>query len=143
MPFPVAFADGIYSNRGFVPEVGMTYQWEPLNQGNSGGFLGQAPCGSPNQWLLGCLTTDPVCDDCAREAVVPIQEVPAGAVDGNNRAFLTSQRPISNASLLVFVNGVEQLQGVDYSIAQQTIRFQAASTPRVGSTINVYYWIPT
>lgn len=140
MPFPVVFADAIYSPRDFVPEVGMTYSWDPANLGNFGGYLGVRPCGTAEQWRHGVSIDDPADCDCEREAVVPVQEIPEGTVDGDNRVFTLTFQPISAASVLVFIDGVEQLQGSDYAVNNQTLTFAAGSTPRSGDTINVQYW---
>lgn len=139
------FGDSWYTQNGYYePEQGMTNTWEPVDQGNTGGLLGVAPCGTNETWLNGVsrFNPPPPCD-CVREDVVPVQETPAGLVDGVNRVFTTSQIPMSSDSHLLFVNGVEQDQGTNYSIVAQTIFFTAPSTPTVGSNIVSYYWVQT
>ena len=139
--FPLAngFRNPFYVvNPTFQPHVGFTRVFNPNNDGNISGALGQNYCGTQQQWNEGCLTTDPVTCECEREDVLPVQEVPAGLVDGMNRVFTLTYLPITPLSVLIFLNGVEQLQGGNYSIAGQTITFSPASTPRRRQT-----WSPT
>lgn len=140
MPWPVSFANSIYSPRLFKPKLGMTYDFDPGRFPVCPDFVGVAPCGTRDQWQNGCLTTDPVCPGVG-VLMGPVQEVPAGVVDGVNAVFTLSQRNYANADLLVFVNGIAQNQGVNYTIAGQTITFTAPSTPRAGNTVFVMYWV--
>lgn len=73
---------------------------------------------------------------------VPQQEIPAGVIDGMNRVFTLSLTPISNASVSVYIDGVFQRQGIDYSLTVQTIRFDGGSTPLVGNVVTVTYQTP-
>jgi hypothetical protein len=142
LPYISAFRDSWYrNNRFFAPLVGQTHKFDATFVGNAGGFLGVRACGNAEAWRNGVsyLNPPPPCN-CVREAVLPMQETPAGIVDGVNRVFTTSILPISAVSLLLFVNGVEQQQGVNYSLSGQTIFFSAPSTPTVNSNITVYYW---
>jgi hypothetical protein len=140
-----AFGDSWYvNNPTFRPYVGQTRKFNATFVGNPGGYLGVRVCGDEEAWRNGVSLYDPPepCS-CVREAIVPVQEIPAGTVDGVNRVFLVSQVPISAQSHLLFVNGVEQVQGVNYSIASQTIFFTAGSTPSINSNIVSYYWVAT
>lgn len=140
-----AFGDSWYRNNPrFRPYVGQTHEFDATFVGNPGGFLGVRPCGGPDAWLNGVSLYDPPAPcNCVREAVVPIQETPAGLIDGVNRVFLLSQIPISAMSVLVFVNGVEQSQGTNYSVSSQTLFFTPSSVPSVGSNVISYYWVLT
>jgi len=143
MPYANAFANVVPYERDFVPLVGVNFDFTPVNMGNFLGRLGQAPCGSPDQWINGCLATDTINCKCKSEDVVPVEEVPTGLIDGSNRNFTLSQTPMSAMSLLVFLNGVAQTQVVNYSIASNRISFTGASTPRVGDSLLAYYWVQT
>ena len=112
--------------------------------GNFGGWLGKRVCEVPGGFQRGVsINQPPIPCKCAREPVIPVQEVPAGLVDGVNRIFTLTFMPISNNSCLLFVNGVAQTQGVDYSLTGPTINFAAASRPLVKSTVLAYYWVAT
>lgn len=141
--FVTAFGDAWFDGqRRFVPKVGMTREFDPSFVGNPRGFLGVRPCGGAEAWRSGVsLDNPPDPCNCVREAVVPIQEVPAGLVDGVNRTFTTSQVPVSAESLLLFMNGVQQIQGTNYSISADTIFMTPSSAPPVGSVLVVYYWV--
>lgn len=136
-----AFGDSFYvNNAGFVPFVGMTRDFEPNNVGNTTGALGVAPCGTPEQWLNGCLTSDSLCE-CAREDMMPRHEIPSGDIDGNNRQFFLSELPITPESCLVFLNGDKQGPGVNYTLTGKKVFFSVPSTPRVGDDLWVYYMV--
>ena len=62
--------------------------------------------------------------------MMPVQEVPTGAIDGSNRLFVLTYLPITPQSLLVFVNGVLQKQGDNYTPAGMNVTFSPLSTPR-------------
>jgi hypothetical protein len=123
----------------FRPQVGFTRKYEPNNNGNINGAKGIGYCGTQQQWLFGCSINDPVTCQCPREDVLPVQETPAGVVDGVNRVFTLTYQPITPQSCLVWVNGVQQLQGGNYTLAGQRITFSPASTPRVPCNLAVYY----
>lgn len=128
-------------NPTFQPSLGFNERiWNPNNDGNVNGALGQDYCGTQEQWLNGCSILDPLVCECEREAMMPVQETPAGAIDGTNRVFTLSQLPITPQSLLVFLNGVLQQQTSNYTIAGQTVTFSPLSTPRVPSNLVAYYW---
>lgn len=63
----------------------------------------------------------------------PIRETPSGAVDGTNKVFTLSIIPPS--FVIVALNGTVQMEGISYTISGNTITFETAYTPSVGSTI--------
>lgn len=65
------------------------------------------------------------------------QETPTGAINGSNTSFTLAFTPVSNASVLVFLNGAEQDQTVDYTISSATITMTTA--PAIGQTMKVFY----
>lgn len=56
------------------------------------------------------------------------QEVPSGTVDGSNVTFTLSAVPAYDKSLHVYINGLIQRQGTDYTISSQTITMTSAPT---------------
>lgn len=69
-------------------------------------------------------------------------EVPSGAVNGNNTVFTLSQTPSPTTSLEVYLNGLMEQGGVDYTLAGNTITFSAKETPATGDVIQAYYRVP-
>jgi hypothetical protein len=63
------------------------------------------------------------------------QETPTGAINGVNAAFTLSQTPSPSASLTVFLNGVLQTSGVDYTASGTTVTFFTASIPQSGDIL--------
>lgn len=70
-------------------------------------------------------------------ANVPVQEVPAGAVDGVNVTYTLANTPISAQSVLFFVNGLLQRQPTDYSMAGAVATFVLPLT--IGQSKYAYY----
>lgn len=68
-----------------------------------------------------------------------LMEVPSGDVDGVNMVFTIANTPIPSDSLMFFINGVLQRQGLayDYTLAGTTIT--TVTAPPSGSTILVSY----
>ena len=64
----------------------------------------------------------------ASPAVAPavVREVPAGTLDGVNKAFTLSFTPAPGASLMLYLNGVEQDPGIWYTITGNTITYTVA-----------------
>ena len=112
--------------------------------GNFGGYLGQNICGPDGWWYKGASISDPIppCE-CIREMIIPIKEVPAGDQDGMNRNFTLAQMPMSNNSVTIYVNGVAQEEGQDYSLTGQAIRFTNGAQPKADSTFWAQYWVFT
>jgi hypothetical protein len=54
------------------------------------------------------------------------QEIPAGAVNNSNVTFTLAHTPVSNAALIVSLDGLILNQGVDYTISTATITFTVA-----------------
>lgn len=67
-------------------------------------------------------------------------ETPAGALDGTNQTFTLAHTPNPPGSLQLIYDGVEQLQGVDYSLSGNTIAFlQAHPNDAYGEWIRAWY----
>ena len=65
------------------------------------------------------------------------QEVPSGTTNGTNKAFTLVNTPHSNASVLLYLNGLIQRQTVDYTISGKNITFTVA--PQLGQSIYTLY----
>lgn len=63
-----------------------------------------------------------------------IDRTVTGTVNGSNTGFVCSAAPVAN-SLLVFLNGLAQLPGTDYTLSSATITFTTA--PQTGDQIMV------
>lgn len=64
-------------------------------------------------------------------------ETPSGTINGTNTSFTLANPPSPAASLLLFINGVLQIQGTDYTLSGSTITMSNA--PTTGSVLNAYY----
>lgn len=64
-------------------------------------------------------------------------ETPGGSINGSNTVFTLTQAPVPPASLMLFLNGVLQLQGTDYILSGSTITFTNA--PTAGAWIEAFY----
>lgn len=64
-------------------------------------------------------------------------ETPSGTVNGTNTSFTLVNSPNPSASLMLFVNGVLQIQGTDYTLSSGTITFTSA--PSTGALLTAFY----
>lgn len=64
-------------------------------------------------------------------------EIPAGAIDGSNTVFLLAHAPSPALSLELFLNGVKQRAGVDYTLASNTIT--DTIPPATGDSLEASY----
>jgi hypothetical protein len=64
-------------------------------------------------------------------------DVPPEVVDGITAGFTLSQAPTPAASLMLFLNGVYQTQGVDYTLSGRTVTF--LTPPDEGGAIIAHY----
>jgi hypothetical protein len=136
------FGNPTLSQPGFKPVLGTTHKFGPANRGNYLGRTGQSFCGDYKAWTQGVSITSTKPCGCPNCMCVPLQET-LGQGDGITRTFTTSQMPVSATSCLVFVGGLLQEQGVNYSISGKTITFSKASTPsNCGSVVVYYIWTP-
>jgi hypothetical protein len=62
----------------------------------------------------------------AGTTAAPVRETPSGTLNGSNRTFTLSFTPNPSASLLLFLNGVEQDQSTWYTISASTITYTIA-----------------
>ena len=68
-------------------------------------------------------------------------EVPTGAIDGNNRVFSFANTPSPLNAFMLFLNGVKQREGVDsdFILSSSIVTFVSSNTPRSGSNIDATY----
>jgi hypothetical protein len=64
-------------------------------------------------------------------------ETPSGAIDGSNTVFTLSSTPLEGEAVDVYLDGLKQIPGEDYSISGVTITFVVA--PAAGQTLKVDY----
>ena len=60
-----------------------------------------------------------------------------GVIDGRNGTFTLSYGPVGPASVKVYLNGMHQRQGADYTITGKLVTF--SSVPPTGSTVDIDY----
>jgi hypothetical protein len=80
-----------------------------------------------------------VTDGGATSSLVPafVRETPAGTLDGSNATFTLSYTPSPAASLVIYLNGVEQDQTRWCSVSGTTITFTVA--PKAADKIIAQY----
>ena len=77
--------------------------------------------------------------DASTTVVFVDNEVPSGVVNGVNAVFTRAFIPSPATSLHLYVNGVRQRLGVQYSLASLTITFTAGNIPLTGNTVVADY----
>jgi hypothetical protein len=66
-------------------------------------------------------------------------ETPGGPVNGGNVSFTLANAPIPAASLNLFLNGLLQDQGLDYTLAANLITFASGAAPQTGDILVASY----
>src|SRR5438270_367809 len=66
-------------------------------------------------------------------------EIPSGTIDGVNRSFLISERPVPSSSLIVRINGLHLMLNLDYTLVGNVIVFQTGFAPALGSVLVCSY----
>ncbi len=66
-------------------------------------------------------------------------ETPSGTLDGANASFTLANAPGPAASLALFLNGILLSQGVDYTLAGNSITFDATAVPEPGDIVVASY----
>lgn len=70
------------------------------------------------------------------EKEVAENESTLGAVDGTNKVFILSYVPSSNASVHVYLSGLHQREGRDYTLSGKTLTFAVAPDARASIDVN-------
>jgi len=65
------------------------------------------------------------------------QEEPTGTVNGSNVTFTLANTPVSSSSVKLYLNGIFQRQGTDYTISSATITM--ATAPVSGQVLDANY----
>jgi hypothetical protein len=65
------------------------------------------------------------------------QEIPSGLVNGSNVSYTLANVPQANEAVMVFLNGLFQVYGTNFSVSGSTITFTSA--PSVGQIVSVFY----
>jgi hypothetical protein len=66
-------------------------------------------------------------------------ETPGGAINGANASFTLANAPNPAASLSLFLNGLLQDQGVDYTLSASAITFATGAVPQTGDILVASY----
>lgn len=66
-------------------------------------------------------------------------ETPSGTINGSNAVFTLAFTPSPAASLELYLNGLRQDAGVDFTLSNNTITFFTASTPEPGDLLLASY----
>ena len=65
------------------------------------------------------------------------QEVPSGTVDGVNTSFTLTANPVYSSTVHIYLNGLLQRQGTDYTVSGTAVSFTNA--PAAGEEILATY----
>jgi hypothetical protein len=66
-------------------------------------------------------------------------ETPAGVINGTNAAFTLAHTPAPAASLSLYRNGLEQTNGIDFTLSGAALTFASGSIPQTGDFLAAYY----
>ncbi len=89
-----------------------------------------------------CVHVDGSSGACGSAAPYPLfvdADLPSGSINGFNPVFTLSQTPSPSTSLSLYRNGMMQRQGVDYSVAANTVTFVPGATPQTGDILTAFY----
>jgi hypothetical protein len=66
-------------------------------------------------------------------------EKPSGTMDGSNPVFALAGAPAPGGSLQLYRNGLQQISGVDFTLAGNTITFLSGNVPKPSDTVQAFY----
>ncbi len=90
--------------------------------------------------LTDCLHVDGTSGPCASVSTTFVDgEVPAGAINGSNAAFVLANVPNPPTSLALFRNGLLLTQGGDYTLSSNAITFLTGAVPQPNDVLAAYY----
>jgi hypothetical protein len=75
-------------------------------------------------------------------ALITDGETPSGTIDGSNSVFGLAAAPAPAASLQLYRNGLQQMSGIDFTLAGNTITFLSGNVPRLSDMVRAFYRIP-
>jgi len=93
--------------------------------------------------LSDCVRVDGSSGPCGSSAGVypgfSDSEVPSGAINGTNTVFTLAFPPSPTGSLELYLNGLRQDAGVDFTLASNVVTFFSASNPQTGDLLLASY----
>ncbi len=69
-------------------------------------------------------------------------EIPGGSINGLNTVFTLANTPALAADVTLYRNGILQANGMDYTLAGNTVTFSNSGAPQTGDELLAYYRIP-
>jgi hypothetical protein len=137
-PISEASVTGLLTDLSIRPVRGPNYTTGRTAVVNDSGALDSV---SGN--LSDCVHVDGSSGPCYDPMFVPAfidTETPGGTIDGSNLTFTLAAGPNPASSLAIYVNGLQQQQGGDYTIQPDgTILFAPASVPQSGDVLRASY----
>jgi hypothetical protein len=93
--------------------------------------------------LSDCVRVDGSSGPCGGSAGVypgfSDSELPSGAINGTNTVFTLAFPPSPAGSLELYLNGLRQDAGVDFTLSNNTVTFFSASNPQMGDLLLASY----
>jgi hypothetical protein len=90
--------------------------------------------------LSDCMHVDGSSAPCSNDSPTFVDaEAPSGAINGTNASFTLANTPNPPASLTLFLNGLLQAQGGDYTLAANVITFETGAVPQTGDILLASY----
>ena len=89
-----------------------------------------------------CVHVDGSSGACGSTTSYPVfvdADPPSGSINGLNTVFTLNQTPSPSTSLSLYRNGMMQRQGVDYSLAANTVTFVSGARPQTGDILTAFY----
>lgn len=69
-------------------------------------------------------------------------EVPSGTVNGTNATFTLNNTPSAPSDLYLYLNGILQINTVDFNLTGSVITFSSSEIPHTGDELLAYYRVP-
>jgi hypothetical protein len=137
---PVAITDvhGLRTELDLRPAKGPSFISSRAAVINVSGAL-DAAIGLPGD----CVRVDGTTGPCGTGGLLFVDgELPAGTVDGVNRAFVLSGMPTPPGSLTLFRNGLLLRQGIDYTISGKNLTMAEGNATMPGDRVQAWYRLP-
>jgi hypothetical protein len=134
LPIPESDVTGLVNDLAARPVEGPGYAPGAVAVVNSAGQI-ESVTGATSD----CVHVDGSSGPCGSAQTFVDQETPSGTMDGTNTTFTLSQAPSPASSLAVYLNGILQDAGQDFTLSGSSIQFVAAATPQPGDTLLASY----
>lgn len=69
-----------------------------------------------------------------------LNETPGGLINGTNGVFTLANTPVAATDVSIYLNGVLQQNGLDFSLSGKVVSFTAAALPQTGDTLLANYY---